>query len=458
MVILVGQVARGFGQAARDLAAVADLICAHTGLRSVHPGTFNVRLTDPYLFESDAEITTTEFHGRERLRLKRCSVGGLRGVIVRPETHDAGNAHGSSYVEILAEVHLRDALRLNDGDPIEVAVGRGLACWEDADAAPRMAPRTKRKLILRNFQSPGDIVMLTAAVRDLHRAYPEQFETDVRTPCPALWENNPYLTSLDEHDPEVEIIKCEYPLIRRSNQEPNHFLHGFPAFLSDRLGLRITVTEFKGDVHISQQEKNWFSRVEEIKGRNTPFWLVSAGGKRDYTIKWWDPARYQQVIDHFRGRIEFVQVGDLNHHHPPLDGVIDLRGQTDLRQLVRLVYHAQGVICPVSLLMHLAAAVEVKSPVAQSRPCVVIAGGREPPQWEAYPHHQFIHTVGALKCCGRGGCWKSRTMPLGDGDEKDRPENLCVDVIGNLPRCMDMITAEEVIRRVNWHFAGGALI
>ena len=32
-----------------------------------------------------------------------------------------------------------------------------------------MAPE---KLILRNFQSPGDIVMLTAAVRDLHRAYP----------------------------------------------------------------------------------------------------------------------------------------------------------------------------------------------------------------------------------------------------------------------------------------------
>jgi hypothetical protein len=30
------------------------------------------------------------------------------------------------------------------------------------------------------------------------------------------------------------------------------------------------------------------------------------------------------------------------------------RGRTDLRQLVRLVYHAQGVLCPVTLLMHLA--------------------------------------------------------------------------------------------------------
>ena len=41
-----------------------------------------------------------------------------------------------------------------------------------------------RKLILRNFQSPGDIVMLTAAVRDLHRAHPGEFLTDVRTSFP----------------------------------------------------------------------------------------------------------------------------------------------------------------------------------------------------------------------------------------------------------------------------------
>src|SRR5690349_876674 len=46
-----------------------------------------------------------------------------------------------------------------------------------------------RKLILRNHQSPGDLVMLTAAVRDLHRTFPGQFLTDVRTACGALWEN-----------------------------------------------------------------------------------------------------------------------------------------------------------------------------------------------------------------------------------------------------------------------------
>jgi ADP-heptose:LPS heptosyltransferase len=163
------------------------------------------------------------------------------------------------------------------------------------------------------------------------------------------------------------------------------------------------------------------------------------------------------VVDHFRGRIQFVQVGELHHHHPPIDGAIDLRGQTSLRQLVRLMFHAQGAISAVSLLMHLAAAVEVKPGMPLNRPCVVIAGGREPPHFSAYPHHQFIHTVGALRCCDNGGCWKSRTVALGDGDVNDRPEALCVDVVGDLPRCMDLITADEVIRRIELYYRGGAL-
>jgi ADP-heptose:LPS heptosyltransferase len=298
--------------------------------------------------------------------------------------------------------------------------------------------------------------MLTAAVRDLHLRYPGQFQTDVRTPCPHLWENNPWITLLDDGGQGVETIDCHYPLIHRSNQEPWHFLHAFIDFLNQRLDLEIKATAFKGDIHLSATERSWISQVEEITKAPVPFWIVSAGGKLDYTIKWWETARYQAVVDHFRDRILFVQVGETKHHHPPLEGVVDLRGRTDLRQLVRLVHHADGVVGPVSLLMHLAAAVEVKQGQPKNRPCVVVAGGREPPHWEAYPHHQFIHTVGALRCCDNGGCWKARTVPLGDGDAKDRPENLCVDVVGALPHCMDLIGPDEVIRRIELYVRGRA--
>ncbi len=314
-----------------------------------------------------------------------------------------------------------------------------------------------RKLIFRNGYSPGDVVMLTAAVRDLHRAYPGQFLTDVRTVCPDLWEHNPYITQLFEKDPEVELLDCSYPLIDRCNEAPYHCLHGFIEFLNERLGLSIKPTEFRGDIHLSAQEKAWYSQVKEVTGRDIPFWIVAAGGKYDVTIKWWATERYQAVVDHFRGRIQFVQVGQCGHHHPRLDGVIDLRGQTTLRELVRLVYHAHGVLCPVTALMHLAAAVEVRGRGRIPRPCVVVAGAREPAHWEAYPGHQFIHNNGALPCGGRGGCWKDRAVPLGDGDSRDRSGCRCVDVVNGLPRCMDFITPAEVIRRIELYFRGRPL-
>jgi ADP-heptose:LPS heptosyltransferase len=310
-----------------------------------------------------------------------------------------------------------------------------------------------RRLILKNGYSVGDIVMMTAAVRDLHRCHPGEFQTDVRTACPDLWANNPHLTPLAEA--EAEVLDCDYPLINRCDETPCHCLDALPEFLNERLGLKIRVTAYRGDIHLSTQERGWSSQVRELTRRDLPFWIVAAGGKYDLPIKWWESRRYQQVVDHFRGRIQFVQVGNRGHHHPRLDGVIDLRGQTNLRELVRLVYHAQGVLCGVTALMHLAAAVPLKRGAVGTRPCVVIAGGREAVHWESYPGHQYLATNGTLPCCAPAGCWKSRVRPLGDGDERDRPESLCVDVHKGLPRCMAMITPEEVIRRIELYFEGG---
>ncbi len=315
-----------------------------------------------------------------------------------------------------------------------------------------------QRLILRNFQSPGDVLMLTAAIRDLHLAFPGRFQTDVRTSAGQIWENNPYVTRLDEADPSVRVIDMQYPLVHESNRRPYHFLHGFVQFLEQNLNLRIPLTNFRADIHLAEKEKSWMSQVEET-GFPGPFWIIMAGGKFDFTAKWWDPAGYQAVVDHFSERIQFVQCGEASHWHPPLRGVINLIGKTDIRQFIRLMYHAEGVLCPVTFAMHLAAAVESKPGRPPNRPCVVVAGGREPAQWEAYPHHQFISTNGMFDCCASGGCWKSRCQLVGDGDSKDRvevctyPERVSQDVV--IPRCMKMITPSDVIRRIEMYFEGG---
>lgn len=310
------------------------------------------------------------------------------------------------------------------------------------------------KLILSCQLAPGDILMLTAAVRDLHRTYPNQFLTDLRTSCPELWLANPFVTPLRDDDPEVTRLECHYPLIHLSNQGSSHFINGYIQFLNQALNLEIKPTDFRGDIHLTSHEKSALSPITRLTGHDLPYWLIVAGGKYDFTIKWWHFSRYQAVVDHFRDRLLFVQVGHAAHYHPPLHHVLDLRGDSSLREMIKLMYYAEGVLCPVTFFMHLAAAVPQPNEKPGTRPCVVVAGGREPPQWEAYPGHQFIHTVGTLDCCATGGCWRARTTPIGDGDEKDHPDSLCLQVTNGLPRCMDLITPADVIRRIELYLEG----
>jgi hypothetical protein len=321
-----------------------------------------------------------------------------------------------------------------------------------------------RKVIFKNHQSPGDIVMLSAAIRDLKLSHPD-IQVDVDTVTNAIWENNPYITSLNREEKDVECYDIGYPLIHNSNEGQYHFIHGFRKDIEDKLGLIIKPTKFKGDIHLSDNEKSWISQIEEM-GIKDKFWIINAGGKYDFTAKWYNPNYYQEVVDYFKGKITFVQVGEKGHFHPPLNGAINLIGKTDLRQLIRLVYHSVGTLGGVSLLMHLTAAVESKHGLL-SRPGVILGGGREPSVWESYTGHRFLDLNGAMDCCDLGGCWRSRCSRVEDGDEKDNEDKLCLypieidfDFKGSkmrIPKCLNIIKPIDVIRAIEMYYTGGVL-
>ena len=313
-----------------------------------------------------------------------------------------------------------------------------------------------KKVILHCRLSPGDVLMLTAAVAALHAQYPGRYKTDVRTPCPALWENNPFITALEDDDPKMRHIVCHYPLVHDSNKLPYHFIHGFMRHLAGKLRIQLEPTAFRGDIHLSPKERSLTPQVQLLTGQKQPYWIICAGGKYDYTIKWWHRRRWQQVVDAFADRILFVQIGENGHYHPPLKNVLDLRGRTTLRELILLAHHSDGVLCPVTFLMHLAAAVPRPAGVGGLLPCVVVAGGREPSHWESYPGHQYLHTIGALPCCAAGGCWRSRTVPLNDGALHDDPAHLCLrPTPAGLPECMEMIKASHVIDAIQGYCHSG---
>ena len=280
------------------------------------------------------------------------------------------------------------------------------------------------------------MVMLSAAIRDLQTAHPGCFAVDVRTPHPDLWRNNPHLTAIPDGDSEA--IEAHYPLIQQSNQGAHHFVHAYRQYLETKLGVVIPQGAFRGDIHLTAEEKS----TRPIKA---PYWVIGAGGKRDFTAKWWDPQRWQAVVNHFAGKVKFVQVGDSRDVHPALSGVIDMRGKTSLRDLIVLIHHSAGVLCHVTSFMHLSAALPLEG--GRIRPCVVVAGGREPSHWERYPGHAFLDTIGQLPCCASGGCWKARVVP-GLGGDHDK--SLCTMPVEirkgvHLPECLNRIQPADVI-------------
>jgi ADP-heptose:LPS heptosyltransferase len=290
------------------------------------------------------------------------------------------------------------------------------------------------KVLFRQFQSPGDILTLTAGIRDLKKAYPH-VQICMETSCGEIWENNPYLTKFPKGEADMN-IRLEYPLVHKSNDSAKHFIHGFKEDIEAKLGVKFDISKFSCDLHLSPNELGWINQVEEKFGHKGKFWLINAGSKSDFPLKQWDPSRWQEVVDRLKHKITFVQVGSKEHNHEPLDGVLSLLGETDLRQLIRLSYHCEGALTHVSMLLHMMS--------AWGKPCVCVAGGRESAHWEAYNDTIYLDTVGQLMCCLHGACWKSK------------PDD-CPNMMGKYPKCMNLITVDDVVNSIERYYGGGRL-
>ena len=254
-----------------------------------------------------------------------------------------------------------------------------------------------RKIILKQGQSPGDILVFTRAVAELKETYPD-WQIDVRSPAPEIFENNPRLTPLKEEDESVEIFTIGYPEVNNSGWSGIHFTEAFIRELEIQLRVPIRRTSMRPEIWISEEEQGWINQVKQEFSYKGKFWVINAGYKPDCFLKYYP--YWQKVVDLLKDKIQFVQVGEKSHIHPELKGVFNLVGKTDLRQLIRLVHRAEGTVGPISFQMHLSAAFQ--------QPAVVVAGGKEPIRWEMYPNHRYLAVNGALKCAAWDGCWKSK--------------------------------------------------
>lgn len=315
-------------------------------------------------------------------------------------------------------------------------------------------PHETRDIILRNHQGAGDQAIFTGLVRDLQLSNPGRFRVAVDVWGKELFENNPYVTPIEQLGPKPLELKIE-GFIPGDDELP-YVMH-WQRMLEQRLNVTIRRTKTAGDIHLSDAEK---AAPPMIEG---DYWLGWFGGHHGVTAKWWDPREAQKVVDHFHGRITFVQVGRPEHWHVKLDRVVDLCGKTSMRDMVKLMYHTQGGVGPISFGMHLAAAVPTKPGAPCRRAYVVIAGGRESVPLNAYPSQTILSNIGSLRCCLGGACWRNNSHSIG-GRRVDCEQPIDVwpehQVQPNGPkglrlaRCMTMITAKDVIAAIGRYVAG----
>jgi hypothetical protein len=311
--------------------------------------------------------------------------------------------------------------------------------------------QTKQKIILKCDLPPGDLCTLTAAIESLHLLFPDQYLTDVYTNCDTIFQNNPRIFPLDAG--EAHLIEMSYTeAINHCNYRPLAFLEGYARHLAFMLRIPLQLVVNRPYIYLTDEEKSRdVALPPDISKDCGEFWLINAGVKKDCTLKQWPVEYYQEVVDHFRDRIQFVQIGDAKDDHPALQNVINWVGKTTVRQLIGLCFHSSGGIGPITFLQHLCAAFQ--------KPYIALLGGREPVNWTQYPLQTTLHTLGQLPCCSQRACWRSRVILLHDQHPNDKL--LCEFPVLEMQRpvgkCMALIKPTWPISAIEAWYEGHSL-
>jgi hypothetical protein len=111
--------------------------------------------------------------------------------------------------------------------------------------------------------------------------------------------------------------------------------------------------------------------------------------------KLWPSERMQVVANALKDEFDLVQLGAPSD--PRLDGALDLRGKTSVRQAAAVLAQSRLFIGLTTGLMHLARAVECRS--------VIVYGGREHPHQSGYSANENLHWEGpCAPCWERDAC------------------------------------------------------
>lgn len=268
------------------------------------------------------------------------------------------------------------------------------------------------RLVLAYYGGIGDDLLLTALLRELRRRdyrgvwvttqRPELFahRDDADLVLPWNWEYEPWVRALGWNYLRPRYTRY-LPDEDRDIEPSRHIIAvmcqqaGVVGEVALRPYLTLTDAERAGGARVERQVVVQSAGISKVQAMRT---------------KQWYPERFQQVVDLLRDRYNFVQVGMPSD--PALEGAVDLRGQTNVRETAAILSQSLTFVSQVGMLMHLGRAVDRRG--------VIVYGGRETPAQSGYSGHENLYSP--VPC---SPCWRQQTCPF--------------DVM-----CMQQITAEDV--------------
>lgn len=305
--------------------------------------------------------------------------------------------------------------------------------------------KNRKEIVFHNRQRIGDILMFTAGIRDFKKAFPD-VRVNVISTAGHIWDNNPYIDRALIPTEENTLKIGPGKLTNASNRLDWHFANAYRVSIEDALGIHIPQTESRPDIWFTQEEYNAPRVIDK------PYWVIVISGEKGWGSKMYPFERWQEFVNQNKDTT-FVQLGAREDDPPRLQGenIIDYVGKTQdkltgIRDLFKLFLNAEGSIGLVSFHMHLSGALQ--------KPCIVVAGAREPVSFTRYQGQQYLSTEGCLPCAATTACWHCDISKCSDiiideskAHEKDRI----------VPRCVDLIYPQDLTKALNMYYVGGRL-
>ena len=197
---------------------------------------------------------------------------------------------------------------------------------------------------------------------------------------------------------------------RRDLPPEKHIL----ASMCEQAGIRGSV-QLRPYLSLTGEEKKMGSRI----GRQVVIQTSGRSARQFMWTKEWFPERFQEVANRLKQEVNFVQLGHASD--PLIEGAIDLRGQTGIRESAAILANSILFVGLVGFLMHLARAVDC--------PSAIIYGGRELPEQTGYVCN--LNITGNTPC---SPCWRYDDCPGGRA-------------------CMDQIKVDQVVETIRLRLA-----